>query len=142
MSLTGSTFQWLTIGAAIAVTIAIILLWNRVRGPRPVKLATRFVMLASGYLTAAVAVLVSINITYGGLIATWDDLSANLNPAPGNWHPHYRHGHRHGPLPVTPAMFGGPHQLPPPNVASGHQHTLPSPVDFPYPSSVSSPTGS
>lgn len=99
MSLTGNTFQWLTIGAAIVFTVAVLFLWNRVRGPLLVKLATRFLLLAAGYLTAAVAVLVTINIAYGGLIATWDDLFANLNPPAANWHPDYRHGHQHGPGP-------------------------------------------
>ncbi|HEY1626211.1 MAG TPA: hypothetical protein VGG16_20695 [Streptosporangiaceae bacterium] len=121
MSLTGGTFQLLTICAAIVVTIAVILLWNRIRGPRPVRLVTRIALLATGYVTAAVAILVSINIAYGGLIATWGDLFANLNPPPGNWHPHYRHRPQHGPRPSTQAVFGGPHQLPPPFQAPGHQ---------------------
>jgi hypothetical protein len=132
VSLTGSTFQWLTISIAIAVTIAVIVLWNRIRGPRPVKLATRVALLTAGYLTTAVAILVSINISYGGLIATWGDLFANLNPPPGNWHPHYRHSHHY------PEFFGGPGQLPPPYEAPGHQTALPS--DFRYPSPSPSST--
>jgi hypothetical protein len=123
VSLTGSTFQWVTIVAAIAVTIAVIVGWNYVRGPRPVRLASRIVMLMAGYLTAAVAVLVSINITYGGLIATWGDLFANLNPPTGNWHPHYRHGAHHGSGPGMQRYFGEPHQLPPP-YHSGPAHTF------------------
>jgi hypothetical protein len=133
MSLTGDTFQWLMICAAIVITIAVILLWNRVRGPRPVKLASRIVLLTASYLTTAVAILVSINIAYGGLIATWGDLFANLNPPAGNWHPHYRNGHRHGPVPGQPAVFSGPHQLPPP-------YQEPS-LAYP-PAPLSSPTGS
>jgi hypothetical protein len=91
MSLTSSTFQWLTICVAIVTTIAVIALWNLVHGTRLLKLMTRIGLLAAGYLTTAVAVLVSINIAYGGLIATWGDLFDNLNPPPGNWHPYYRH---------------------------------------------------
>jgi hypothetical protein len=113
VSLTGTKFQWLTIIAAIVVTIAVIVGWNRVRGPRPVKLASRLGLLTAAYIMTAVAILVSINITYGGLIATWGDLFANLNPPPASWHPHYR-GHRHGSHADPPAIFGGPHQLPPP----------------------------
>jgi hypothetical protein len=128
VSLTGSTFQWLTISAAIVVTIAIVVGWNHVRGPRPVRLASRIGMLAAGYLIAAVAVLVSVNISYGGLIATWGDLFANLNPPAGNWHPHYRHGHGHRPGPGTPGQFGGPHQLPPPVEAAGQQSAPPGQV--------------
>jgi hypothetical protein len=131
VSLTSSTFQWLTIFAAILFTVAVIFFWNRVRGPRPVKVASRIGLLTAGYLTAAVAVLVSINIAYGGLIATWGDLFANLNPPPGNWHPHYRHGHGHGPVPGMPGVFGGPHQLPPPFDAPGHQSPPPSQAVYP-----------
>jgi hypothetical protein len=131
VSLTGTKFQWLTIIAAIVVTIAVIAGWNRVRGPRPVKLASRIALLTAGYSMTAVAILVSINITYGGLIATWGDLFANLNPAPSNWHPHYR-GHRHGSHADPPAIFGGPHQLPPPHGATARTPPRqPSPTPLP-----------
>jgi hypothetical protein len=128
MSLTGNTFQWLTIGTAIVITIAVIVLWNRIRGPRPVKLASRLVLLLAGYITTAVAILVSINIAYGGLIATWGDLFANLNPPPGNWHPHYRHRPHHGSMTT---FFGGPHQLPPPYEAPDQHGPLPSQIVYP-----------
>jgi hypothetical protein len=128
VSLTGSTFQWLTISAAIVVTIVVVVGWNRVRGPRPVKLAGRIGLLAIGYLTTAVAVLVSINIAYGGLIATWGDLFANLNPPSGSWHAHDRHGHGHRPGPGWPGIFSGPHQLPPPyHAPDQHSTVYPSP---------------
>jgi hypothetical protein len=133
VSLTGSTFQWLTICVAIAFTIAIIVLWNRIRGPRPVRLASRISLLAAGYLTTAVAILVSINIAYGGLIATWGDLFANLNPPPGNWHPHYRHGRHFGP--GMQRFFGAPGHVPPPSGSPARQTALPS--DIRYPSSSS-----
>lgn len=134
MSLTGSAFQWLTIGAAIVATIAVIGLWNRVGGPRPVKLAGRLALLLACYILAAVAILVSINISYGGLIATWGDLFANLNPAPGNWHPHYRHGPHH-------SFPGGPHRLPPPYEAPGSKE--PGAAGNVSPAAgLSSPTGS
>jgi hypothetical protein len=138
VSLTGSTFQWLTICAAIVITIAVIILWNRIRGPRPVRLASRIVLLAAGYLTTAVAILVSINIAYGGLIATWGDLFANLNPPPGNWHPHYRHGRHFGPG-MQQRFFGRPGQVPPPDESPVHQTALPSEIVYP---SSSSPQGS
>jgi hypothetical protein len=134
VNLTGSTFQWLTICAAIVVTIAVIVLWNRIRGPRPVKLAGRVGLLTAGYLTAAVAILVSINISYGGLIASWGDLFANLNPPPGNWHPHYRH-RDYGRVPGMQGFFSGPRQLPYPDLVPGHQ--VPSPSQLGYPSSSS-----
>ena len=133
MSLTGSTFQWLTICAAIVVTSAVIVLWNRIRGPRPVRLAGRIGLLTAGYLTTAVAILVSINIAYGGLIATWGDLSANLNPPPGNWHPHYRH-RPYGPMSGLQSYFSSPHHLPLPDLAP--------PPPSPVPSQVLNPSSS
>jgi hypothetical protein len=135
VNLTGSTFQWLTICVAIVVTIAVIVLWNRIRGPRPVKLAGRIGLLVASYLTAAVAILVSINITYGGLIATWGDLFANLNPPPGNWHPHYRH-RNYGPVPGMQSFFSGPHQLPLPDQVPSQQSPVPIQVAYPSSSSV------
>jgi glucan phosphoethanolaminetransferase (alkaline phosphatase superfamily) len=102
MSLTGTTFQWLMIGVAVAATLAVLLLWNRVRGPRTVRLLARGALLITSYLTVAVAVLVSVNIAYGGLIASWGDLFANLNaPVGGHWH---HHGHHHDfPFKLPPA---------------------------------------
>jgi hypothetical protein len=107
MSLTGQPFRWLTIGVAIGATIAAVLLWNRVRGPRPIRLASRAALLTTGYVATAVAVLVSVNIAYGGLIASWGDLIDNLTPANGGWSQHYRH-HHHGP----PGMWAGHGQKP------------------------------
>jgi hypothetical protein len=94
MSLTGQTFQWLTMAIAVVATIAVVLLWNKIRGPRPVRVAGRASMLVIGYLTTAVAILVSINIAYGGLIASWGDLFDNLQSPHGNWNQHH-HGHGH-----------------------------------------------
>jgi hypothetical protein len=74
MSLTGTPFQILTIATAVLVTAGAVLLWNRVRGPRVVRVFSRIGLLLAGYALSAVAVLVSINIAYGGLIATWSDL--------------------------------------------------------------------
>jgi hypothetical protein len=93
MSLTGQPFRWLTIIVAIVATIAAVLLWNRIRGPRPIRLALRAALLTTGYVATAVAVLVSVNIAYGGLIASWGDLIDNLMPANGGWNQHYRHHH-------------------------------------------------
>ena len=104
MSLTGQPFKWLTIGIAIAASIAVIVMWNRVRGPRPARFASRAALLGAGYFATAIAVLVSVNIAYGGLVASWSDLIDNLMPAQNTWqHNHYRH---HGP----PAVWAG-HRL-------------------------------
>jgi uncharacterized membrane protein YgcG len=88
MSLTSTALQICTIVIAVLSTIAALLLWNRVRGPKAVRALSRMVLLAGGYLTAAVAVLVSVNIAYGGLIVSVSDLFSNLNPPQG---PHFGH---------------------------------------------------
>lgn len=91
MSLTGHAFQWLTIAIAVVCTIVVVVLWNRVRGPRSARIAGRVGMLLLGYLTTAVAVLVSVNIAYGGLVASWGDLFDNLQS------PHTLNEHHHRP---------------------------------------------
>jgi hypothetical protein len=111
MSLTGQPFQWLTIAVAIAATVATVFFWNRIRGPRPVRLAARAGLLAGGYLTTAIAALVSVNIAYGGLVASWSDLIDNLMPPQNNWG--HNHFHHHGP----PAVWAGHNLKPPPGSA-------------------------
>ena len=81
LRLTSTSFQIIMIVFTILLTVGTLLLWNRVRGPRPVKLLSRITLLISSYLLAAMAVLVSINIAYGGLIASWSDLAYKLNPS-------------------------------------------------------------
>jgi hypothetical protein len=99
MSLTSAGFQWLMIGVAIVATLAVLLLFNKVRGPLVVRLLSRGVLLTGSYLAVAVAVLVSVNIAYGGLIATWGDLFANLHSQPGGHHHHHHHGHHSEEIP-------------------------------------------
>jgi hypothetical protein len=88
MVLTSTALQVATIGAAVAATLAALLLWNRVRGPRPVRALARFGLLTGGYAATAVAVLISVNIAYGGLIVSMSDLFSDVNTIPG---PHLRH---------------------------------------------------
>lgn len=59
---------------------------------------SRFALLLGGCLTAAVAVPVSVNIAYGGLTVSVDDLFANLNPPT-----YHRSGH-----PRTPHAWRSP----------------------------------
>jgi hypothetical protein len=92
MLLTSTSLQVSTIVVAVLATVAVLLLWNRVRGPRPVRAMTRVLLLSSGYATTAVAVLVSVNIAYGGLIVSVSDLFSNINPPQGT---HFGHPGRH-----------------------------------------------
>ncbi len=124
MALTSAAFRALTITLAVLATVGVLLLWNRVRGPRPVRLISRVGLLLSGYAFTAVAVLVAINVAYGGLIANWGDLFADPNAGFGMHGKFPGHGRFHGKLPPGmqpppggwpgmgapggPAMPGGP----------------------------------
>jgi len=96
MRLTSPATQYLSIVVAVLATVAVLLLWNRVRGPRVVRYSARFGLLLGGYAATAVAVLVSVNIAYGGLIVSVDDLFANLNPPMNYNHGGYLRHHRPG----------------------------------------------
>jgi hypothetical protein len=92
MLLTDPAVQYWSCVVAVLATLAVLLLWNRVRGPHVVRGLSRFGLLIGGYAATAVAVLVSVNIAYGGLVVSVSDLFADINPPMG----HYGH-HTHGP---------------------------------------------
>jgi hypothetical protein len=88
MLLTDPALQYWSCVAAIIATLAVLMLWNRVQGPKPVRVLSRVGLLLAGYLSTAVAILVSVNIAYGGLIVSVSDLFANVNPPIGQFaHP-------------------------------------------------------
>ena len=91
MLLTDPALQYWSCVVAILATVAVLMLWNRVRGPLVVKGLSRLGLLLAGYLTTAVAILVSVNIAYGGLVVSVSVLFADLNPPMGQFQ------HRHGP---------------------------------------------
>lgn len=121
MSLTSTGFEVMAIVAASVMLIATILLWNRVRGPRPVRVASRLGLVIVGEGLATLALLVAINIGYGGLIVSWSDLlgnqsthGGNFTGTPGEWRQHadvlttvqaarVLSGHQR----FTPAGYGG-----------------------------------
>ncbi|MFB7944469.1 alpha/beta hydrolase [Kitasatospora phosalacinea] len=78
MQLTGTPFLILTI-ALVPVSIAVaLLLWGRVRGPRPFQALSRIAMLLFCQLTAVLTVFVMVNnanLIYG----SWDDLLGTGN---------------------------------------------------------------
>ena len=88
MLLTDPALQYWSCVAAVLATLAVLGLWNRVHGPSFVKGLSRFGLLLGGYLTTAVAVLVSVNIAYGGLIVSVSDLFADVNPPMGQFMQH------------------------------------------------------
>ena len=97
MLLTAPALQYWSCVVAILATVAVLMLWNKVHGPLVVKGLTRFGLLLGGYAATAVAVLVSVNIAYGGLIVSVSDLFANVNPPMGQFmHTGCGHGGGHG----------------------------------------------
>jgi hypothetical protein len=102
MRLTSPTLQILTVATAVAATLAVLLLWNRVRGPKTVRVASRLGLLAGSYLATAVAVLVSVNIAYGGLIVSLSDLFSDPSAPMGHGGGHGHH------MQINPDGFQGP----------------------------------
>lgn len=73
MSLTGTPF-FLTSIALFAVALLLpLMLWSKVRAPRPVRAAARLAMLVFAQVTAITLVFVLVN-NANGLYDTWDDL--------------------------------------------------------------------
>jgi hypothetical protein len=93
MLLTDPAVQYWSCVIAILVTAAVLMLWNKVHGPRLVTGVSRFGLLLGGYAATAVAVLVSVNIAYGGLIVSVSDLFAQVNPPMGQFVNHGGCGH-------------------------------------------------
>lgn len=81
MSLISTTFRNVVIGLVILVAVATFLLWNRIPGPRAARVAGRTVFLATGQFLGIVAVLVTLNIAYGGLVVSWSDLMGDQSTA-------------------------------------------------------------
>ena len=74
MSPISGSLQLLTIVLAVAAAAATGLLWNRLRGPRPVRVVARATLLVLGQGLASLAILVWLNIANGGLVVSWQDL--------------------------------------------------------------------
>ena len=83
MSPISGSLQVLTIVLAVLAAAATVLLWNRLRGPRPVRLLARAGLLVLGETMASLAILVFINISSGGLVVSWQDLFGNQSTRGG-----------------------------------------------------------
>lgn len=68
---------------AVLAALATWFLWNRMRGPRAVRVLQRTALLVFGELMAALAILVWVNITSGGLVVSWQDLLGNQSTRGG-----------------------------------------------------------
>jgi enterochelin esterase-like enzyme len=76
VNLTGTPFFVLLIVATALCVVATMVLWARMRGPRPLRWLLRLLMIGLCQLTAISVVAVWINNSYG-LYASWDDLLGN-----------------------------------------------------------------
>ena len=77
------SLQITTIVLAVLAALATWLLWNRMRGPRAVRVLQRAALLVFGELMAAMAILVWVNISSGGLVVSWQDLLGNQSTRGG-----------------------------------------------------------
>src|SRR5260370_40091157 len=75
------TFRNAIIAATIMVALLTFLLWNRIPGPRPIRAAGRLGLMLLGQFLAVTALLVTLNISYGGLIVSWSDLLGRQSAA-------------------------------------------------------------
>ena len=73
MSLTSTTLLILAVLLALAAPAATYVLWNRARGPRPVRAATRLGLIGLCQATVLLLVGLLINNHYS-LYASWSDL--------------------------------------------------------------------
>jgi enterochelin esterase-like enzyme len=74
VSLTGTPFFTLTVAVLVLATALLVLVWNRIPGPRPVRYAGRLGATVFSQITAVVVALVYINNTMGPFYDTWQDL--------------------------------------------------------------------
>ena len=77
------SLQITTIVLAVLAALATWLLWNRMRGPRAVRVLQRAALLVFGELMAAMAILLWVNISSGGLVVSWQDLLGNQSTRGG-----------------------------------------------------------
>lgn len=80
MSLIGTPFLAFTVVVAIALTLGTFALWNRMRGPAPLRTGLRLGLLLAAQAAAVLVVLVSINDNYL-LYDSWRDLTDGASTA-------------------------------------------------------------
>jgi predicted esterase len=112
MSLTSTTLLILAVLLALAAPAATYVLWNRARGPRPVRAATRLGLIGLCQATVLLLVGLLINNHYS-LYASWSDLLGQDGGGPVAVHQATRAAtdlNQDGRNPQQPPGFGGPGQ--------------------------------
>ncbi|MFC1409334.1 alpha/beta hydrolase [Streptacidiphilus sp. N1-12] len=74
MSLTGTPFFVLTIALVVLTVAALVLVWNRIPGPTPARIAARVGLTVFSQVAAVVMVLVYVNNSMGPFYDTWGSL--------------------------------------------------------------------
>jgi enterochelin esterase-like enzyme len=108
MSLTGTAFFVLCVVLVPAAVALALLVWNRLPGPRAVRVACRLFMIMLSQAAAVLAVLVWVNNSYG-LYESWSDLMGNNGQVQLNGANQALLGGPNalsGPLRFTPALGG------------------------------------
>jgi len=112
MILTGTPLLILAVCLAVAVPVATYLLWNRMRGPRPVRAAARLGLIGLGQAATLLVVGLLINNQYS-LYASWSDLFGQDGGGPVALHQatgaasDLDQGGTSGPDPRSALGFGG-----------------------------------
>lgn len=78
MSLTGTPFLYTTVVLAVVALILPLVLWSRVRGPKPLRAAARLAMLLFAQGTAVTLIFVLVN-NQNNLYDNWADLLGTGN---------------------------------------------------------------
>ncbi|MFI5978762.1 alpha/beta hydrolase [Streptomyces sp. NPDC051452] len=78
MSLTGTPFLYTIVVLAVVALVLPLVLWSRMRGPRPLRAAARVLMLLFAQGTAVALVFVLVN-NQNNLYGDWDDLLGTGN---------------------------------------------------------------
>lgn len=74
MSLTGTPFFVLTIALVVLTVVALVLVWNRIPGPTPARVAARVGLTVFSQVAAVLMVLVYVNNSMGPFYDTWGSL--------------------------------------------------------------------
>jgi enterochelin esterase-like enzyme len=72
-----TSFRIAALIAAILVAVATFVLWNRMPGPKVLKVTLRGCLVLAGEAAATLALLAWLNVAYGGLFVSWSDLLGN-----------------------------------------------------------------
>ena len=73
MGLLGTPLLVVLIVIALAAPVGVVVAWSRVRGPRPVRIASRLAMVLTAQLAALAVGLVALN-DYGQFFTSWSEL--------------------------------------------------------------------